>query len=71
MRYFVAASLLIAACVEIPQASTAKVCVTEKQEVGARVWVTEFSRNGTLTEILGPSRECRDPELPILALAKG
>ena len=72
MRYLVAASLLIAACAQIPQAPpTAKVCVTEKHDVGASVWVTEFGRPGTISEILGPSRECRNPALPILAIAKG
>ena len=70
MRHFVAAGLLIAGCAEIPQASTAKVCVTEKEDVGARVWVTEFSGQGTITEMIGPSRECRNPAQPILALAK-
>ena len=68
---FLATLLLIAGCAELPQPATAKVCVTAKHDVGGRVWITELGKEGTITEILGPSRECRNPELPILALAKG
>ena len=63
--------VLLAGCAEIPQPATAKVCVTGKHDVGARVWITEFSKEGTITEIVGPSQECRNPALPILAIAKG
>ena len=70
MRYLVAASLLIAGCAEIQQTATTKVCVSDKQDVGARVPVIEFGRQGTITEILGPSRDCRNPELPVLAIVK-
>ena len=66
-----AALLLIAGCAEIPQSAMAKVCVSDKQGVGARVPVIEFGRQGTITEILGPSRECRNPEFPVLAVVKG
>jgi hypothetical protein len=71
MRYLIALSLLIAGCAEVPQPTTAKVCVTEKQDVGASVRIIELGKQGTITEVLGPSAECQNPELPILALAKG
>ena len=62
--------LLLTACANVAQVPTTKVCVTEKHEVGSRVWVTEWSKEGQVAEILGPSGECRNPELPILAIAK-
>jgi len=65
-----AVSLLLAACAEVPQSPPAKVCVSEKHEVGSRVWVTEWGKEGRITELLGSSAECRNPELPILAIAK-
>jgi len=65
-----AVSLLLAACAEVTQSPPAKVCVSEKHDVGSRVWITEWGKDGRITELLGPSRECRNPELPILALAK-
>lgn len=70
MRPVIVLALLFAGCTEIPQRSTAKVCITDSQGVGSTVWITEFSGNGTVTEVLGPSRECRNPALPILAIAK-
>ncbi|HTM61058.1 MAG TPA: hypothetical protein VL199_11920 [Burkholderiales bacterium] len=62
--------LLLAACANVAQVPTTKVCVTDKHDVGSRVWITEWSKEGRVAEILGPSRECRNPEMPILAVAK-
>lgn len=70
MRAVVLSLLLVAGCAEIPRTPTAKVCITESQGVGSSVKVIEFGGNGTVTEVLGPSRECRSPELPILAVVK-
>ena len=62
--------IVLAACADIPQSRTAKVCVTDRQGAGSRVWVTEFSKEATISEVVGYSRECRNPNLPILAIAK-
>jgi hypothetical protein len=62
--------LAAAGCAQNPQSPTAKVCVTDKHEVGSRVWITEWGKEGRITEVLGPSQECRNPGLPVLAVAQ-